>query len=99
MFENTLTHGWPWEQGISPDAKNETAEVYVEKVYTRYLRWDKKLEIIIPSLATSHVALVRFSDGNMAWVIMDKVGVFYETPRLEDLFIHMDILHLAGGIL
>ena len=99
MFEHALTKGWPWEQGIAPDAKNETAEVYVEKGYTRYLQWNKKLEMIIPSLATSYVALVRFSYGNMAWVIMDKVGVFYETPRLEDLFIHMDMLHLAGGIL
>lgn len=99
MFENTLTNGWPWEQGIEPDAKNETAEVYVEKGYTRYLQWDKKLEMIIPSLATSYVALVRFSDGNMAWVIMDKVGVFYETLRLEDLVTHIDMLHLTGGIL
>ena len=99
MFENTLTDGWPWEQGIAPDAKNETAEVYVEKGYTRYLQWDKKLEMIIPSLATSYVALVRFSDGEMAWVIMDNVGVLYETSRLGDLFSHVDMLHLTGGIL
>jgi len=31
MFEHTLTKGWPWEQGIEPDAKNETAEVYIKK--------------------------------------------------------------------
>jgi hypothetical protein len=99
MFAHTLTKGWPWEQGIEPDAKNDTAEVYIEKRYTRYLQWDKKLEMIIPSLATSYVALVRFTDGKMAWVIMDNVGVFYETSRLEDLFAHMDMLHLAGGIL
>lgn len=99
MFEHTLTDGWPWERGISPDARNEKAEVYVEKVYTRYLQWDKKLEMIIPSLATSHVALVRFSDGKMTWVIMDKVGVFYETSRLGELFTHIDMLHLVGGIL
>lgn len=99
MFEHALTKGWPWEQGIEPDAKNETAEVYVEKRYTRYLQWDKKSEMIIPSLATSYVALVRFSDGKMAWVIMDKVGVIYETSGLEELFIHIDMLHLVGGIL
>jgi hypothetical protein len=98
MFEHTLTKGWPWEQGIEPDAKNETAEVYVEKGYTRYLQWDKKLEMIIPALATSYVALVRFTDGKMVWVIMDNIGVFYETERLEDLFAHIDMLHLAGGI-
>lgn len=99
MFKHTLTDGWPWEQGIAPDAKNETAEVYVEKGYTRYLQWDKKLEMTIPSLATSYVALVRFSDGKMTWVIMDNVGVFYETPRLEDLFVYMDMLRFVGGIL
>ena len=96
MFEYTLTDGWPWEQGIEPEAKNETAEVYIEKGYTRCLRWDRDTETRIPSLATSYVALVRFTDGQMAWVIMDEVGVFYETSRLEDLFAHMDILHLAG---
>lgn len=42
MFEHALTHGWPWEQGIAPDAKNETAEVYVEKGYTRYLQWNRR---------------------------------------------------------
>lgn len=99
MFEHTLTEGWPWEQGIAPDAKNETAEVYVEKRYTRYLQWDKKLEMIIPSLATSYVALVRFSDGKITWVIMDNVGVLYGTARLEDLFAHIDALHLAREIL
>lgn len=35
----------------------------------------------------------------MTWVIMDKVGVFYETPRLEDLFVYMDMLRFVGGIL
>ena len=99
MFEHTLTDGWPWERGISPDARNEKAEVYVEKVYTRYLQWDNKLEMIIPSLATSCVALVRFTDGKMAWVIMDNVGVYYETECLGNLFTHMDVLRLAGGIL
>lgn len=96
MFEHTLTAGWPWERGIPPDVKNETAEVYVEKIYTRYLQWDNKLEMIIPSLATSCVALVRFTDGQIAWVIMDEVGVFYETSRLEDLFAHIDMLRIVG---
>lgn len=96
MFEHASTKGWPWEQGIEPDIKNETAEVYIEKDYTRYLQWDRDTETRIPSLATSCVALVRFTDGKMAWVLMDEVGVFYETLRLGDLFAHMDILHLAG---
>ena len=50
-----------------PMRKNETAEVYVEKGYTRYLQWDKKLEMIIPSLATSSCGtgeVQRWQDGH-----------------------------------
>lgn len=62
-----------------------------------WVNWEGMV-VRIPSLATSYVALVRFTDGQMAWVIMDEVGVFYETSRLEDLFTHIDMLHLTGGI-
>lgn len=88
---------WPWEQGIAPDASNEVADVYVESVYTEYLRIDKDTKRVIPSLRNHCVAVVRWKDTKRhEWIIRDDKGVLYHTSNLESLYAQMDFYNLAG---
>lgn len=88
MFDFGLLTPFPWEDGIEPDAKNDTMEVYVERRFTEQMRTHhgkplKKAE-------KWYVALVRFSDGYKAWIISDGIGVLEETFNIEALGVAID---------
>lgn len=84
MFTFSLMGKWPWESGIAPDVANENAEVYVEEYLTKRLRDDNNGNSI-PKMKQWYVALVRFFDGEMTWVISDGTGILEATKNLEHL--------------
>lgn len=88
MFTFGLFKPFPWEDGIAPDASNDVADVYIEEYFTKELKThDRKL---IASMKNWYVALVKFSDGELLWVIHDGNGVLDATKSFETLGIMMD---------
>lgn len=85
MFTYTLLDSKPWEQGIKPDAENEHASVWVEKEFTQELRMDVVNNEPIESLQLAYVALCRFSDGTVAWIIADEHGAFDTADNIDSL--------------
>jgi hypothetical protein len=96
-FKLLADKAWPWEKDIAPDASNDVADVYVESVYTKYLRTNKDTKRVIPSLEKHCVAVIRWKDTKKhEWVIMDDKGVLYSTTNLESLYVHLDIYNMSG---
>ncbi len=95
MFDFSLMGKLPWEDGVEPDAKNDIAEMYVERHCTDEIRTDNKTRRKIPSLSKTYVALCRFlADGDVNWIIQDETGVIYATKQIEALYTHMDIVKI-----
>jgi hypothetical protein len=97
MFDFSL-FGWPWENGIAPDATNDIADMYIERSYTKYLRTSPKTCDITPKLKGVVVALCRFKNGEFSWVIMDKTGVLAEAPDANTLGTRCDMFRLLYEI-
>lgn len=88
MFDFGLLNPLPWEDGIEPDASNDIADVYIERRFTKELKThDAEL---IKSMKRWYVALVKFRDGEIVWIISDGIGVLDKTYNLESLGVVMD---------
>lgn len=88
MFDFGLLTPFPWEDGIEPDAKNDTMEVYIERHFTKTMRTFNGEPL--KKANNWYVALVRFSDGYKAWIISDGTGVLEETFNIEALGVAID---------
>ena len=96
MFTYNLFDKSPWEMNISPDAKNEHAEVYIETHLSEYLVTDRNTKKKIESMKGMYVALVRFlEDDSKSWVVMDKKGVIQNSDSYEGIAFLCDALRFA----
>ena len=84
MFNFGLSTPFPWENGVKPDIKSETMELYIENSFTKYLR-NRNGKRFKPT-ENWFIALVRFTDGYTAWVISDGKGILDETQNAESIW-------------
>lgn len=88
MFTFGLSKPFPWKDGIAPDASNDIADLYIEEHFTKELKThDGKL---IASMKNWYVALLKFSDGEVTWIISDGKGVLEATKSFETLCFIID---------